>query len=156
MKERSMCPIGNDCDFKNFAEEKICKLFVVAIDFIALEFYRKLQKIALEFWLYRVLVQLQVISRVLILKFLLNLDCSEFNAVKINRAVDITYNHYQSHPIFSRPVPSDMDLIGWFRMVQSYLIIIRWQNCRLYNFLCNISHCCNIIINRTLKKSSVF
>ena len=44
MKERSMGPIGNDCDFKNFAEEKICKLFVVAIDFIALEFYRKLQK----------------------------------------------------------------------------------------------------------------
>ena len=51
-------PIGNGCSFKNYVVEKFCRLFVVALDFIALEIYRKLQKIALDFWLYRALVQL--------------------------------------------------------------------------------------------------
>ena len=43
---------------KKFMQKKICRLFVVALDFIAVEFYGKLQKIVLDFWLYRALVQL--------------------------------------------------------------------------------------------------
>ena len=51
-------PIGNDCSFKKFAVEKFCRLFVVALDFIVFELYRKFQKIALDFWFFRTLVQL--------------------------------------------------------------------------------------------------
>ena len=43
---------------KNLLLKKICRIFSVALDFIALEFYRKLQKIVLDFWLCRALVQL--------------------------------------------------------------------------------------------------
>ena len=50
----------------------------------------------MNIWFYRALIQLYIISRTVILNFLLKRNCYEFNAVKINRAVDSTYGHYQS------------------------------------------------------------
>ena len=66
----------------------------MALDFIAVEFYGKLRKIIVNIWLYRALEQMYVISRGVILNFLLKFDCCEFSAVKINGTVDSTYRHY--------------------------------------------------------------
>lgn len=52
----------------------------------------------MDIWLYKTLVQQYVISRVVILKKLLNLDCCEFGDVKIYGAVESIYINYQSHP----------------------------------------------------------
>ena len=56
----------------------LLRKIVVALNFIDVEFYKKLKKIALDFWFYGTFVQLYVISRAVILNFLLKFDCCKF------------------------------------------------------------------------------
>ena len=83
---------------KFLLQKKICRFFVVVLNFIAVEFYESTKNLLWIFGSAEHLYSCMLFLELWLQKKNLKIDCSEFGALDINKAVESTYSNYQSPP----------------------------------------------------------